>query len=115
MKAIIKPEYPMDAWEIEFFNDRRKAPRHAAESTGLFENYISGSFNVGRLVDRSQNGICLKTATPIAVGSEIRIEIDESSRHSEIPAKFSARIVWVKKHTDEHVYIAGAKLARDSM
>jgi hypothetical protein len=76
--------------------DLRESPRFPFTSTVMFENYLEGTFNEGRMLDYSRGGMRFETNSAPQRGQEIFIGMDKSPYSSEHDV-FRAEVVWLRK------------------
>jgi hypothetical protein len=85
-------------------SEKPEDPRFLSQfSFVVFENHLSGSFNVGQTVNYSQGGVCFRTGTKLQSGTELLIGIGYNG------GKFRTKVVWSKKNREESLYTIGVK------
>jgi hypothetical protein len=85
--------------------EHRENPRYPHAATIMFENYLSGNYYEGRMVNYSRGGICFEADFTPAVGAEIFIGI-EKSPYSTNHDVFRARVVWSRELPLKESYYA---------
>jgi len=100
----ISSENPMDQCSIGPTREKRKDSRFLSQSAVMFENYMSGGFNVGQVVNQSRGGMCLRTGARLDLGSEVFIGTEAVA--SDV---FRARVVWLKRSSHDGLYTVGLK------
>lgn len=91
--------------------DLRKSQRFQYTSPVMFENYLSGNYHEGRMVNYSRDGLCFEADVAPEVGAELFIGI-ESSPYSSNHDVFRAKVVWIRELSLKESYYAygvGAK------
>ena len=73
--------------------EQRKSPRRACTTTVMFENYLTGNYHDGRMVNYSRDGMCFESDIAPDIGTEIFIGI-EKSPYCPIDV-FRAKVVWI--------------------
>ena len=76
--------------------DLRESPRFPFTSTVMFENYLTGNYHDGRMLNYSRGGMCFETDNAPAVGTEVFIGI-EKSPYSTTHDVFRAKVVWLRE------------------
>ena len=105
---VIRSENPMNECATQPAHEKRKDSRSPSESTIMFENYMSGNFNVGQMVNCSKGGMCFRTGAKLALGSEVFIGTDQFGYHSNSDV-FRARVVWLREKPGQNVYTVGVR------
>jgi hypothetical protein len=76
--------------------EQRENPRFAHSATIMFENYLTGNYYEGRMVNFSRSGMCFEADFAPQVGTEIFIGI-EKSPYSTSHDVFRAQVVWIRE------------------
>jgi hypothetical protein len=86
-------------------NEQRESQRFQSTSPVMFENYLTGNYNDGRMVNYSRGGMCFETDVAPDIGAELFIGIENSpySSHHDV---FRARVVWIKERSLKDSYYA---------
>lgn len=86
-------------------NEQRENQRFQFTSPVMFENYLTGNYNDGRMVNYSRGGMCFETDVAPDIGAELFIGIENSpySSHHDV---FRARVVWIKERSLKDSYYA---------
>jgi hypothetical protein len=86
----------MNSNRLAATSERRESGRLPFATTVMFENYQTGSYHDGRMVNYSRGGMCLETDVAPEPGAEVFIGI-EKSPYSTQHDVFRARVVWVRE------------------
>lgn len=92
-------------------NERRDSQRLACRATVMFENYLTGNYYDGRMVNYSRGGMCFETDLYPAANSEIFIGIEKSPYSSQHDV-FRAKVVWIRElplKESYYTYAVGVK------
>jgi hypothetical protein len=86
-------------------NEQRESQRFQFASPVMFENYLTGNYNDGRMINYSRGGMCFETDVAPDVGAELFIGIENSpySSHHDV---FRARVIWIKEQSLKDSYYA---------
>lgn len=86
-------------------NEQRDSQRFQFSSPVMFENYLTGNYNDGRMVNYSRGGMCFEADVAPDVGAELFIGIENSpySSHHDV---FRAKVVWIKERSLKDSYYA---------
>jgi len=86
-------------------NEQRDSQRFQFSSPVMFENYLTGNYNDGRMVNYSRGGMCFEADVAPDVGAELFIGIENSpySPHHDV---FRAKVVWIKERSLKDSYYA---------
>ena len=91
--------------------DLRESPRFRFATAVMFENYLSGSYYHGRMMDYSRGGMSFETSATPSVGTEIFIGMDKSP-YSSAHEVFRAKVVWLRElplERSHYAYAVGVK------
>jgi hypothetical protein len=87
--------------------EQRKSPRRACTTTIMFENFLTGNYHEGRMVNYSRDGMCFESDIAPEIGTEIFIGV-EKSPYSPNYDVFRAKVMWSRELTlKESYYSAG--------
>ncbi len=76
--------------------EKRENPRLPHAATIMFENYVTGNYYEGRMVNFSRGGMGFEADFAPHVGAEIFIGI-ENSPYSKSHDVFRAQVVWTRE------------------
>jgi hypothetical protein len=91
--------------------ERRSSQRFDLSATVMFENYLTGHYHGGHMVNYSRGGMCFETDSAPGVQSEIFIGL-EKSPYSPQHDIFRAKVVWVHEmplNKSRYAYSVGVK------
>lgn len=76
--------------------EQRASERFQFTSPVMFENYLTGSYYDGRIVNYSRGGMCFEADVAPEVGIELFIGLERSpySSHHEV---FRGKVVWIRE------------------
>ena len=83
--------------------EQRKSPRRNYTTTVMFENYLTGNYFEGRMVNYSRDGMCFESDISPEVGTEIFIGV-EKSPYSPNYEVFRAKVMWSRALTLKESY-----------
>jgi len=83
--------------------EQRKSPRRAFTTTIMFENYLTGNYYEGRMINYSRDGMCFESDIAPEVGTEIFIGV-EKSPYSPNYDVFRAKVMWSRALTLKESY-----------
>ncbi|MCK7509670.1 MAG: PilZ domain-containing protein [Desulfobacterales bacterium] len=85
--------------------EQRRSPRRNYTTTVMFENYLTGNYHDGRMVNYSRGGMCFEADVAPEVGAELFIGIEKSpySPHHDV---FRAKVVWIRELPLKESYYA---------
>lgn len=86
-------------------SEKRESQRFKFTSPVMFENYLTGNYNDGRMVNYSRGGMCFEADVAPDVGAELFIGM-ESSPYSSHHDVFRAKVVWIKELSLKDSYYA---------
>jgi len=74
----------------------RECERFQFTSPVMFENYLTGNYYDGRMVNYSRGGMCFEADVAPEVGVELFIGLERSpySSHHDV---FRAKVVWIRE------------------
>jgi hypothetical protein len=104
-RFLQKDPMPMELPSVVPQNEQRESRRFQFTSPVMFENYLTGNYNDGRMVNYSRGGMCFETDVAPDVDSELFIGI-ESSPYSSQHDVFRAKVVWIRKLSLKDSYYA---------
>ena len=93
----------MPAIQVTSIVEQRKSPRHACTTAIMFENYLTGNYHEGRMVNYSRDGMCFESDIAPEIGSEIFIGV-EKSPYSPNYDVFRAKVMWRRALTLKESY-----------
>jgi hypothetical protein len=76
--------------------EQRESPRYPHTAAIMFENYLSGNYYEGRMMNYSRGGMCFEADVTPVVGTEIFIGIEKSPYSSKHDV-FRAKVVWFRE------------------
>lgn len=77
-------------------SEKRENSRLPHAATIMFENYLTGNYYEGRMVNFSRGGMCFEADFAPQVGTEVFIGI-EKSPYSTSHDVFRAQVVWSRE------------------
>jgi hypothetical protein len=83
--------------------EQRKSPRRNCTTTVMFENYLTGNYFEGRMVNYSREGMCFESDIAPEIGTEIFIGV-EKSPYSPNYDVFRAKVMWSRTLTLKESY-----------
>jgi hypothetical protein len=83
--------------------EQRKSPRRAFTTTIMFENFLTGNYYEGRMVNYSRDGMCFESDIAPEIGTEIFIGV-EKSPYSPNYDVFRAKVMWSRELTLKESY-----------
>jgi hypothetical protein len=83
--------------------EQRKSPRRNFTTTVMFENYLTGNYFEGRMVNYSRDGMCFESDIAPEIGAEIFIGV-EKSPYSPNYDVFRAKVMWSRVLTLKESY-----------
>ena len=83
--------------------EQRKSPRRPCTTTVMFENYLTGNYFEGRMVNYSREGMCFESDIALTIGTEIFIGV-EKSPYSPNYEVFRAKVMWSRALTLKESY-----------
>ena len=83
--------------------EQRKSPRRNCTTTVMFENYLTGNYFEGRMVNYSRDGMCFESDIAPEIGTEIFIGV-EKSPYSPNYDVFRAKVMWSRALTLKESY-----------
>jgi hypothetical protein len=83
--------------------EQRKSPRRNYTTTVMFENYLTGNYFEGRMVNYSLDGMCFESDIAPEIGTEIFIGV-EKSPYSPNHDVFRAKVMWHRALTLKESY-----------
>ena len=95
----------MELQSVVSKREKRESQRFQFSSSVMFENYLTGNYHDGRMVNYSRGGMCFEADTVPGVGTEIFIGIENSpySPHHDV---FRAKVVWIRELSLKDSYYA---------
>jgi hypothetical protein len=85
-----------DSDPMTYASEKRESSRRPHTTTIMFENYLTGNYYEGRMVDYSRGGMGFEADFAPSVGTEIFIGI-EKSPYSASHDVFRAQVVWTRE------------------
>lgn len=88
-------------------SEQRASQRLPFTSTVMFENYLTGNYHDGRMVNYSRGGLCFEADVAPVIDTEVFIGIEKSpySPHHDV---FRAKVVWIRELPLKESYYAYA-------
>jgi len=88
-------------------SEQRESQRLPFTATVMFENYLTGNYHGGRMVNYSRGGMCFEADVPPSIDAEVFIGIEKSpySSHHDV---FRAKVVWIRERPLKESYYAYA-------
>ena len=77
-------------------SEQRESQRLPLTCPVMFENYLTGNYHDGRMVNYSRGGMCFEADVAPDVGAELFIGI-ESSPYSSHHDVFRAKVIWIRE------------------
>lgn len=85
--------------------EEREYQRFQFSSPVMFENYLTGDYHDGHMLNYSRGGMCFEADVAPDVGSELFIGI-ESSPYSSQHDVFRAKVIWIREQSLKDSYYA---------
>lgn len=95
----------MEPQSVASKREQRESQRFRCTSPVMFENYLTGNYHDGRMVNYSRGGMCFEADVPPEIGAELFIGI-ESSPYSSHHDVFRAKVVWIRDLSLKESYYA---------
>lgn len=77
-------------------SEQRESQRFPLTCPVMFENYLTGNYHDGRMVNYSRGGMCFEADMAPGLGAELFIGI-ESSPYSSHHDVFRAKVIWIQE------------------
>jgi PilZ domain len=90
-----KDNTEMESQRLASGSERRECQRFPCTSPIMFENFLTGNYHDGRMINYSRSGMCFEADLAPDFGLEIFIGIEKSPYSSQHDV-FRAQVVWVR-------------------
>jgi len=84
-------------------SEQRENARFPHQTAIMFENYATGAFYEGRMVNYSRGGMCFEADFAPVVGAEIFIGI-ENSPYSANHDVYRAQVIWNREYSESESF-----------
>ena len=88
---------------MELNPEQRENARFPHQATIMFENYNTGKYYEGRMLNYSRGGMCFESDFGPDIGAEIFIGI-EKSPYSSNHDVYRARVIWNRPQSENESY-----------
>jgi hypothetical protein len=95
-RCILENRSRADSDTMTTASEKRQNSRRPHATTIMFENYLTGNYYEGRMVNYSRGGMGFEADFAPQVGAEIFIGI-EKSPYSASHDVFRAQVVWIRE------------------